>query len=159
MYYKEHRQSDEGSASALQKVSKIVSSSTDFKQIAGSGCAQFSAKWAFEGTWIEAGDGQASRVGRVIHTHTHTHTHPHTHTHSHTHTHTHAHTHKHAHTHTHTNTHTHTHTYTHTHTQNTHIHTHIRTHTSLHLVLIDVGQDPVVTLCHEIRVGLTWAGG
>ena len=37
---------------------------------------------------------------------------------------------------------------------------HSVTHTSsLHLVLMDVGQDPVVTLRHEIRVGLIWDGG
>ena len=61
MYYKEYLQSDRGSTSALQKVSKIVSSSTDFQQLAGCASAQFSAKWAFEVTWIEAGDDYASR--------------------------------------------------------------------------------------------------
>ena len=62
-YYKEYLQSDQGSASALQKVSKIVSSSTDFQQLAGCASAQFSAKWAFEVTWIEAGDDYASQIG------------------------------------------------------------------------------------------------
>ena len=42
----------------------------------------------------------------------------------------------------------------------THTHTHTQTHTSsLHHVLMDVGQDPVVILRYEIRVRLTWAGG
>ena len=63
VYYKEYLQSDRDSASALQKVSKIVSSSTDFQQLAGCVSAQFSAKWAFEVTWIEAGDDVASRSG------------------------------------------------------------------------------------------------
>ena len=63
VYYKEYLQSDQGSTSALQKVSKIVSSSTDFQQLAGCASAQFSAKWAFEVTWIEAGDYYASRSG------------------------------------------------------------------------------------------------
>ena len=64
VYYKEYLQHDQGSTSVLQQVSKIVSSSTDFKQVAGLGgaCAQFSAKWAFEATWIEAGDRHASRI-------------------------------------------------------------------------------------------------
>ena len=61
LYYKEYLQSDRDSTSALQKVSKIVSSSTDFQQLAGCASAQFSAKWAFEVTWIEAGDYYASR--------------------------------------------------------------------------------------------------
>ena len=61
VYYKEYLQSDRDSTSALQKVSKIVSSSTDFQQLAGCASAQFSAKWAFEVTWIEAGDYYASR--------------------------------------------------------------------------------------------------
>ena len=60
MYYKEYFQSDQGSTSVLQKVSNIVSSSTDFQQIAR--CAQFSAKWAFAMTWIEAGDRYTSQV-------------------------------------------------------------------------------------------------
>ena len=60
-YYKEHLQSDRDSTSVLQKVNKIVSSSTDFQQLAGCASAQFSAKWAFEVTWIEAGDYYASR--------------------------------------------------------------------------------------------------
>ena len=55
VYYKEYLQTDQDSASVLQQVSKIVCSSTDFRQIAG--CVQFSAKWAFVVTWIEAGDG------------------------------------------------------------------------------------------------------
>ena len=63
VYYKEYLQSDQDSTSALQKVSKIVSSSTDFKQLAGCASAQFSAKWAFEVTWIEAGDYYASQIG------------------------------------------------------------------------------------------------
>ena len=63
VYYKEYLQSDRDSASALQKVSQIVSSSTDFQQLAGCASAQFSAKWAFEVTWIEAGDDVASRSG------------------------------------------------------------------------------------------------
>ena len=61
VYYKEYLQSDRDSTSALQKVSKIVSSSTDFQQLAGCASAQFSAKWAFEVTWIEVGDYYASR--------------------------------------------------------------------------------------------------
>ena len=61
VYYKEYLQSDQGSTSVLQQVNKIVSSSTDFKQVAGCASAQFSAKWAFEVTWIEAGDHYASR--------------------------------------------------------------------------------------------------
>ena len=61
MYYKEYLKSDRDSTSALQKVSKIVSSSTDFQQLAGCGSPQFSAKWAFEVTWIEAGDDVALR--------------------------------------------------------------------------------------------------
>ena len=63
VYYKEYLQSDRDSTSALQKVNKIVSSSTDFQQLAGCVSAQFSAKWAFEVTWIEAGDRYASRSG------------------------------------------------------------------------------------------------
>ena len=62
VYYKEYLQSDRDSTSALQKVSKIVSSSTDFQQLAGCASAQFSAKWAFEVTWIEAGDHYTSKV-------------------------------------------------------------------------------------------------
>ena len=61
LYYKEYLQSDRDSTSALQKVSKIVSSSTDFQQLAGCASAQFSAKWAFEVTWIEVGDYYGSR--------------------------------------------------------------------------------------------------
>ena len=61
VYYKEYLQSDRDSTSALQKVSQIVSSSTDFQQLAGCASAQFSAKWAFEVTWIEAGDDVALR--------------------------------------------------------------------------------------------------
>ena len=61
VYYKEYLQSDRDSTSALQKISKIVSSSTVFQQLAGCASAQFSAKWAFEVTWIEAGDYYASR--------------------------------------------------------------------------------------------------
>ena len=61
MYYKEYLQSDQDSTSVLQQVSKIVSSSTDFRQLAG--CAQFSAKWAFVVTWIEAEDYRASQSG------------------------------------------------------------------------------------------------
>ena len=63
VYYKEYLQSDRDSTSALQKVNKIVSSSTDFQQLAGCASAQFSAKWAFEVTWIEAGDYYASQIG------------------------------------------------------------------------------------------------
>ena len=63
VYYKEYLQSDQDSTSALQKVSKIVSSSTEFQKLAGCASAQFSAKWAFEVTWIEAGDYYASRSG------------------------------------------------------------------------------------------------
>ena len=63
VYYKEYLQSDRDSTSALQKVSKIVSSSTDFQQLAGCASAQFSAKWAFEVTLIEAGDEAASQIG------------------------------------------------------------------------------------------------
>ena len=63
-----------------------------------------------------------------------------------------------AHTHTHTCTHADTHVHTCTHTR-AHVHTHVHTSSSLHLVLMDVGQDPVVTLRHKFRVGLTWAGG
>ena len=63
VYYKEHLQSDQGSTSALQEVSKIVSSSTDFQQLAGCAGAPFSAKWAFEVTWIEAGDYYATQIG------------------------------------------------------------------------------------------------
>ena len=63
MYYREYLQSDRDSTSALQKVSKIVSSSTDFQQLAGCASAQFSAKWAFEVTWIEAGDDYATQIG------------------------------------------------------------------------------------------------
>ena len=62
VYYKEYLQSDRDSTSALQKVSKIVSSSTDFQQLAGCASAQFSAKWALVVTWIEAGDDYASHV-------------------------------------------------------------------------------------------------
>ena len=61
VYYKEYLQSDRDSTSVLEKVSKIVSSSTDFQQLAGCASAQFSAKWAFEVTWIEAGDDYASQ--------------------------------------------------------------------------------------------------
>ena len=63
VYYKEYLQSDRDSTSALQKVSKIVSSSTDFQQLAGCASAQFSAKWAFEATWIEAVDYYRSQIG------------------------------------------------------------------------------------------------
>ena len=62
VYYKEYLQSDRDSTSALQKVSKIVSSSTDFQQLAGCASAQFSANWALVVTWIEAGDDYASHV-------------------------------------------------------------------------------------------------
>ena len=61
VYYQEYLQSDQDSTSVLQKVSKIVSSSTDFQQLAGCASAQFTAKWAFEVTWIEAVDYYASR--------------------------------------------------------------------------------------------------
>ena len=61
VYYKEYLQSDRDSTSVLEKVSKIVSSSTDFQQLAGCASAQFSAKWAFEVTWIEVGDYYASQ--------------------------------------------------------------------------------------------------
>ena len=61
VYYKEYLQSDQGSTSVLQQVSKIVSSSTDFRQLAR--CAQFSAKWALVVTWIEAGDDFTTRSG------------------------------------------------------------------------------------------------
>ena len=54
VYYKEYLQSDQGSASVLRQVNKIVSSSAEFKQLAGCASAQFSANWAFEVTWIEA---------------------------------------------------------------------------------------------------------
>ena len=54
VYYREYLQSYQDSTSVLEQVSKIVSSSTDFRHI--SRCAQFSAKWAFVVTWIEAGD-------------------------------------------------------------------------------------------------------
>ena len=79
MYYKEYLQSDQDSTSVLEQISKIVSSSTDFRQLAG--CAQFSAKWAFVVTWVEAGDGFASRVHSMVSmfmrmcTPTHMHTH------------------------------------------------------------------------------------
>ena len=63
VYYKEYLQRDQSSTSVLQQVSKIVSSSTDFKQVAGCASARFSAKWAFEVTWIEAGDDFASFTG------------------------------------------------------------------------------------------------
>ena len=63
VYYKEYLQSDQDSTSALQKVSKIVSSSTVFQQLAGCASAQFSAIWAFEVTWIEVGDFYASQIG------------------------------------------------------------------------------------------------
>ena len=63
VYYREYLQSDRDSTSALQKVSKIVSSSTDFQQLAGCASAQFSAIWAFEVTWIEAGDYYRSQIG------------------------------------------------------------------------------------------------
>ena len=62
VYYKEYFQDDQDSTSALQNVSKIVFSSTEFQQIAGCVSAQFSAKWAFEVTWIEAGDYYASQL-------------------------------------------------------------------------------------------------
>ena len=63
VYYKEYLQRDQSSTSVLQQVSKIVSSSTDFKQVAECASARFSAKWAFEVTWIEAGDYYASWIG------------------------------------------------------------------------------------------------
>ena len=64
MYYKEYLSDhDRDSTSALQKVSKIVSSSTDFQQLAGCASAQFTAKWAFVVTLIEAGDYYASQEG------------------------------------------------------------------------------------------------
>ena len=63
MYYKEYLQSDRDSTSALQKVSKIVSSSKDFQQLAGCASAQFTAKWALVVTWIEAGDDYATQIG------------------------------------------------------------------------------------------------
>ena len=61
VYYKEYLQHDQGSTSVLQQVSKIVSSSTEFQQVAGGACARFSAKWAFEVTWIDVGDRYAFR--------------------------------------------------------------------------------------------------
>ena len=61
VYYKEYLQSDQGSTSVLEQVSKIVFSSTEFRQLAG--CAQFTAKWAFVVTWIEAGDYFSSQRG------------------------------------------------------------------------------------------------
>ncbi len=63
VYYKEYLQSDRDSTSALQKVNKIVSSSTEFQQLAGCASAKFSAQWAFEVTWIEAGDDYAIQIG------------------------------------------------------------------------------------------------
>ena len=53
VYYKEYLQSDQGSASVLRQINKIVSSSSEFKQLAGCASAQFSAQWAYEVTWIE----------------------------------------------------------------------------------------------------------
>ena len=64
VYYKEYIQSDQGSASALRQINKIVSSSTEFKQLAECAGAQFSAKWAFEVTWLEVEDDYSS--GRFI---------------------------------------------------------------------------------------------
>ena len=61
LYYKEYLQTDQDSTTVLQHVSKIVSSSTDFKQLAGCASVQFSAKWAFEVTWMEVGDYYAFR--------------------------------------------------------------------------------------------------
>ena len=61
VYYKEYLKSDRDSTSALQKVNKVVSSTPDFQRLPRCGSAQFSAKWAFEVTWIEAGDDVALR--------------------------------------------------------------------------------------------------
>ena len=61
LYYKEYLQTDQDSTTVLQQISKIVSSSTYFKQPAGCTSAQFLAKWAFEVTWMEVGDYYAFR--------------------------------------------------------------------------------------------------
>ena len=56
VYYKEYLQSDQGSASVFRQINKIVSSSTEFKQLAGCASAQFSANWALEITWLDVED-------------------------------------------------------------------------------------------------------
>ena len=66
LYYKEHLQTDQDSTSVLEKVSKIVSSSTDFKQLAGCANARFSAKWAYEMTWVEAADEYAPKGSNMV---------------------------------------------------------------------------------------------
>ena len=66
MYYKEYLQSDRDGTSVLQKVSKIVTNSTEFQELAGCASAQFSAKWAFEMTWIEAGDLYAPNGSNIV---------------------------------------------------------------------------------------------
>ena len=66
LYYKEHLRTDQDSISVLQHVSKIVSSSTDFKQLAGCANARFSAKWAYEMTWVEAADEYASNGSNMV---------------------------------------------------------------------------------------------
>ena len=58
VYHKEYTQGDQGSESVLRQVNKIVSSSTDFKQVAG--CAQFSAKWAYMITWLDIVDSDST---------------------------------------------------------------------------------------------------
>ena len=56
IFYKEYTLKDLDSATVLQEVSNIVSTSTYFKQIGGCRNNQFMAKWAFEVTWIEVVD-------------------------------------------------------------------------------------------------------
>lgn len=56
IFYNEYTHNDPDSATVLGKVSKIVSSSTYFKQIEGCGNSQFMANWAIEVTWIEVVD-------------------------------------------------------------------------------------------------------
>ena len=56
IFHNEYSQGDPGSATVLDEVSKIVSSSTYFKQVGRCRNNQFMAKWAFEVTWIEVVD-------------------------------------------------------------------------------------------------------